>query len=116
MPRPRKEPDTRRARQIGVRFTDREIQQLTRAAERAGLPLAGYIRRAALAGRVSVVQSRALDWQAFDQLRRIGVNLNQATRVANAEGLIPPELVTAAAAIEQFLMDEIERRDPEGRR
>jgi hypothetical protein len=77
--------------------------------------LAGPFRRVALSGRMTVQQARALDWPAFDQIRQIGVNLNQAMRLANTTGSVPPELLTAAAAVERFIAREIERHDPEGR-
>ena len=114
MARPRKDDTARRTAQIGVRFTGDELDQLIRAAARAGLPVAAYIRQLSLSGRVVVPERRSLDWPAFDELRRIGVNLNQAMRVANAQRFIPPELVRAAAAVEAFLSREIGGDGPEG--
>lgn len=115
MARPRKEDTDRRTAQIGVRYTERELEQLAGVAARAGLTVAAYVRQLSLSGRVVVPERRALSWPAFDQLRRIGVNLNQAMRLAHAEGRIPPELVSAAAAVEAFLSREIADHGPEGR-
>lgn len=115
MARPRKDDTARRTAQIGVRYTGDELMQLTRGAARAGLPLAAYIRQLSLSGRVTVQQCRSLDWPAFDELRRIGINLNQAMRVANARGRISPALESAAAAVEAFLSREIGGDGPEGR-
>jgi len=115
MPRPRKEDAERRTAQIGVRYTERELEQLALAAARAGLPVAAYIRQLSLSGRVVVAERRSLDWPVLDELRRIGINLNQAMRVANARGRISPALESAAIAVERFLMQEIERDGPEGR-
>jgi hypothetical protein len=115
MPRPRKDDAERRTAQIGVRYTERELEQLARAAARAGLPVAAYIRQLSLSGRVVVAERRSLDWPVLDELRRIGINLNQAMRVANARGRISPALESAAIAVERFLMQEIERDGPEGR-
>ena len=113
MARPRKATADKRTAQIGVRYTPDELAQLARAAALAGLSPSAYIRQASLSGRVTVSARRSLEWPVFDQLRRIGVNLNQAVRVANAHGRIPPELVRAAAAVEAFLMREIGGDGPE---
>ena len=115
MARPRKEDTARRSAQIGVRYTEDELDQLAQAAARAGLPVAASIRQLSLSGRVVVPERRSLDWPAFDELRRIGVNLNQAVRVANTQRFIPPELIRAAAAVEAFLSREIGSDGPEGR-
>jgi hypothetical protein len=51
-----------------------------------------------------------MDHATFDQLRRIGVNLNQLTRLAHQEGGVPPEVSRAAATVERFIVRAL---DPE---
>ena len=75
---------------------------------RAGMSLSEYVRARLLRERVTFRQTRKLDPAVFDQLRRIGVNLNQAVYKFHASGQAPPELVSAAAAVERFLLNEIE--------
>lgn len=70
---------------VGVRLTADERATLERAATAAGVPVSAYLRQAALSGPVAISPRRSLEWPVLDQLRRIGVNLNQAVRVANAQ-------------------------------
>ena len=84
MARPRKEPDDRRSETLAIRLTVAERIRVEQAAFAAGLSASEYARSLVLAGRVVVRQNRALDHAAFDELRRIGVNLNQLTRLAGA--------------------------------
>ena len=91
------------------------MEALVRAADRAGQPLVTLLRNRALKARVTTTSVRRLDPETVDQLRRIGVNLNQAMRLANATRTIPPELVSAAAAVEDFLTREIAGDGPQSR-
>lgn len=118
MGRPRKTDDDSRTVFVGVRVTEAERAALASAAARSGLSLSAYLRASGLSAFAAAATParRSLDWPALDQLRRIGVNLNQAVRVANAKGVLPPELSRAAAAVEAFLMREIGSDGPEGRR
>ena len=65
-------------------LTVAEKARVREAARRSGLSISEYVRRRTL-GRP--VTSR-VDADAERQLRRIGVNLNQLTRVANAAGQV----------------------------
>lgn len=93
-----------------VRFTVRpaEYVRIQQNAAAAGVPVSDYVRSMVLEGRVVIKQTRTLDHAAFDQLRRIGVNLNQAVHRLHAEGRIPPELPRAAAIVERFLMETMD--------
>lgn len=83
--RPKKAESERRRRQYTVAFSDAEDEDVRRRAEAAGLAVRVYVREAALGMRVS---ARA-DEQALYQLSRIGVNVNQLVRQANASGRLP---------------------------
>ena len=109
MPRPRKQPANRRTEAIACRLTAAERAQITMGARRAGLTVSDYLRQQALVGRVVVREQRRLDHAAFDQIRRLGVNLNQLTRLAHQTGQIPPEVARAAAAVEKVLGREIDQ-------
>jgi Mobilization protein NikA len=103
MARPKKQPAERRMVSLSCRVTALERLRIDTAAAQAGLSASEYIRQQALRGRVIVAERRTLDPAAFDQLRRIGVNLNQLTRVAHSSGEIPPEMARAAAAVERVI-------------
>ena len=85
----------RRTRTIGVRVTDAEYDELRANAELVSSTLSEYGRAALLGFRV---RAKADD-EAIHKLNRIGVNLNQLTRVANATGRI-----REAEALQQRLL------------
>ena len=74
----------------------------------AGLSASEYARALVLAGRVVVRQNRTLDHAVFDELRRIGVNLNQLTRLAHQRQQFPAGLTEVFAALERILARELE--------
>jgi hypothetical protein len=102
--RPRKDPAERRSHTHGLRLSPKEKEELERRAERAGLSLSAYLRRRGL-GRP--IKTR-VEKEATDELNRIGVNLNQIARVANA-GDLKHIQSQAAEAIEEVraLIEEL---------
>jgi hypothetical protein len=108
MPRPKKDTDERRSEALAFRLTPAERLRVEHAAIEAGLSASEYAREQTLKGRIVMEQRIALDPAVFDQLRRIGVNLNQLARVANQSKQAPPELARACAAVENFLMRELD--------
>ena len=82
--RPKKTEATGRASRVHVLLTVGEKTRVREAARRGGLSISEYVRRRTL-GRP--VTSR-VDADVERQLRRIGVNLNQLARVANAAGQV----------------------------
>jgi hypothetical protein len=107
MPRPKKPPAERRTARINPRFTPAERIRVEEAALLAGISAAEYARAQILQGRVIIRAGRALAPEVLDQLRRIGVNLNQLARIANQTGALPPELARACTMIEAFLAREL---------
>lgn len=86
-----------RPRQVRVRYTDQEYAAVERAAHAAGLTTTGYVAEAALAAALSLEPPRWAPWRTAlvelmetrRQIRRIGVNINQAARALNATGEAP---------------------------
>ena len=108
MARPKKQPAEKRTEALACRLTPSERLRIEQAAARAGLSPSEYIRRQALIGRVTVPEKRGFDHATFDQLRRMGVNLNQLTRLSHQTGRVDPEISQAAAAIERMIRREID--------
>lgn len=107
MGRPKKQPADRRTISLSCRLTEAERLVIEQAATRAGMSASDYVRKQLLSGKVIVRETRRLDHAAFDQLRRIGVNLNQLTRIANRTGKIPYEIAKLSAAIERLIVREL---------
>jgi hypothetical protein len=82
---------------------------LQRAPHPAGLTLSDFVRAILVDGRLKVTQEvRTFDADLYDELRRIGVNLNQAVYKFHSTGDAPPQLLRAAAAVEKAVMDLID--------
>jgi Mobilization protein NikA len=113
MARPPKPPDERRSEALAMRLTPSERIRVEHGAHAAGLNASEYARALVLAGRVIVRQSRVLDHAVFDELRRIGVNLNQLTRLAHQLQQIPAGLAELCARLERILARELEDLPPE---
>jgi hypothetical protein len=80
-----------RNRQVLLRLTDAEHAELEARAERAGLAVNAYLRQQALGGSGPRARRRphadaALLLQVLGQFGRIGSNVNQLARAANAGG------------------------------
>lgn len=83
-----------RTRQVRLRYSQLEYETVTRAAKGAGLTTTGYVAEAALAAAAGAEPPTSAPWraaltelmQARAQVRRIGLNINQAARVLNATG------------------------------
>lgn len=71
-------------------------------AARAGMSVTAYIRNISKHGEI-IVQEGPYDFQTVDQLRRIGVNLNQITKVANTTGEVFPGLETVCSKLDTLL-------------
>ena len=108
MARPKKPTSDKREQWIKARVSPAEHAELLVRAAGAGLSPSEFLRRAALSGEVVVEQPREGDFETVDQLRRIGVNLNQLARVANRTGYMPDGLEEALARVDQLLDRMIE--------
>lgn len=91
-----------RKNKVTVRMSDEEARFIQARALVAGVSVPKLLVEAALAGDVQTLsERRALAAEivaARRLLARIGNNLNQLTRVANATGELPPQLVATMDA------------------
>lgn len=100
----------RRDREMRFRVSDQEYTEIRAAAQRAGAAYGTFIVHTVQAA----TQQNRLGQQPTEelceelrgiarQLNRIGVNLNQLTRIANATGQAPGELTAALSYLEIVL-------------
>lgn len=80
--RPRLSEDERRSYRIKIGFTPSQYQTLVDRAEAAGLSDIELIRRLAINQQFHTVPS--INRDALIELNKIGVNLNQLTKIANS--------------------------------
>lgn len=104
MARPRKQDTEKRTRVVSFRVTDAEYAQLEAGANAAKSSVSDYARLSSLRARVEVVNAPpALSAKEAMELNRIGVNLNQLTRVANATRDLPAGLEHVARQLIPFV-------------
>jgi len=89
-----------------IRCTEGEFAAIQSRAAQAGMTMSAFVRQMALKGKI-VIQENSHDFAVADQLRRIGININQQTRIANATGEFPPELHRLWRRLERILDDII---------
>ena len=115
MARPKKAPDERGTEQVNIRLSPREIATLRTKAEQADATVTAFVRAAALGKRVTVQQSTAPDFAMRDELRRIGVNLNQIAKAMNARRDPPPASLVSVCEKLDALFDHWLNHDPQSR-
>lgn len=106
MARPKKDPTTRRTERVDVRVSPLELAQLQEKATTAKTTAADFVRASALEQSFTVVQSTAPEFATRDELRRIGVNLNQIAKALNArQQALPASLVSCCEKLD-ILFDQ----------
>ncbi|MEL6216978.1 MAG: plasmid mobilization relaxosome protein MobC [Pseudomonadota bacterium] len=103
MARPKKPTSDKREQWVKARVSPAEHADILVRAAGAGVSASEFLRRAALSGEVVVQPAPEGDFETVDQLRRIGVNLNQLARVANRTGYLPDGLEEAVAKVDRLL-------------
>lgn len=98
--------NVRRTAHLRVRLKAVELAQLKGEAQRMGIRFPDLVRERVLTGKLVVMQTRALPGPVWEELRRIGVNLNQVVKRLHMEPFADPDHV---AAIRQAA-DEITRQ------
>ena len=119
MARPAKKDTDRLTTVFSTRLTAGEAAAADARRAAAGLTRGEYTRAAVLNGRVSVRRTAKADPAIVAQLLRIGVNLNQIARTANATGGVPDNLDrlcrTVEAAVMKAIAPEAEDDGPDDR-
>ncbi len=91
-----------------VRCTADEKQHIKLKAAEAYLSLSEYIRRMVFDGEIIIQQSN-FDFDTAQQLRKIGVNLNQQTKKLNSTGVMPVELKHVWQKLDKILDQMMEQ-------
>jgi hypothetical protein len=103
MARPKKADDAKRECIVTLRCTEAERAALQSKAAAVSMTQGAYLREMAISGRVVVKQTTAPDFELVNQMRKIGVNLNQIAKVANATGAMPATLSHTLTEVETAL-------------
>jgi len=91
MSRPKISEQDKRIVQVNIRLTTEENVKVNEYAKSSGLSPANWIREKVFTGKVPSVKLSPLDTSIYQELKKIGVNLNQATHKLN-QGDFPKEL------------------------
>ncbi len=95
-------------------FTKDELSDLTKKARKARLSIGGFIRRAVR--DLEVKEAPPVDVpMLIREVRRVGYNIDQLLKIANAKGLLDvPQLRKALAdnrAVEKLIVDAYTMQD-----
>ncbi|TCP38068.1 plasmid mobilization protein [Rhodovulum marinum] len=112
MARPKKAPQEKRDLRVAFRLSAPDAEALGARAKAAGLSVGAYARMMALKGKVQVVTKREPDFATLDQLRRIGVNLNQLAREQHRRGHHDPDYLRHLCTRIEALIDQAVDSDP----
>lgn len=94
MARPKKAPTDRRSEHLSLRLSPVELARLQDKADQSRQTVTSFVRAAAMGKSVTVRQEQAGDFELRQELRRIGVNLNQIAKALNArQQALPVSLV-----------------------
>jgi hypothetical protein len=105
MARPKSSDLSKKSEAVKVRLTMAERAQLQAKADEASTTVTAFLRASALGAEVKVTRSTAPDFAVRDELRRIGVNLNQIAKAMNARKDVPPAQLVALCAKLDTLFD-----------
>jgi hypothetical protein len=99
--RPSLSPADKRMDSLRVRLTMTERAKIEAKADQAGLTVSEYLRKAALSRKIEITQGRQLDFASTNELRRVGVLLNQIAKALNAkQEALPSSLVDATEKLD----------------
>ena len=96
MARPKKSPEDCHTETVRVPLRPADFQRLQEKAEKAATTVTDFVRASALGQTFTVIQSERPDDDTVEQLRRIGVNLNQIAKAMNAQKTVPPSVLESA--------------------
>jgi hypothetical protein len=112
MSRPKLSEENKRLIQVNIRLTQEESTKVNEFATTAGLSPANWIRYKIFTGKNPPAKVSPLDVSIYRELKKIGVNLNQATHKLNLGefpkefSILQIELVSLLNTILKLLLDD----------
>lgn len=116
MARPQIPPEQRRTKQVKCVLSPMEFSLVQDRASKLQTTPADFVRNAALNKPLRVTESTAVDFETRNELRRIGVNLNQIARVLNAGGEHDSDDLSTLCGKLDNLFDMWLNHDPQSRK
>jgi hypothetical protein len=114
MARPHIDDKEKRIVQVNIRLTLDENDKVNHYASASGLSPANWIRKKVFSGKFPAVKQSPLDTAIYQELRKIGVNLNQAVHKIN-KGELPAfffkHLLELQAKIKEIIKILIDDRE-----
>ena len=115
MARPKSNERDKRQVQVNIRLTIEEAEKVTYYAKASGITPANWIRKKIFTGKFPPVKLSPIDAATYHELKKIGVNLNQATHKINS-GEFPRDylvyILSAQAQLQKILTLMIDDREP----
>lgn len=102
MGRPKANEEKKRVVQVNIRLTSKESEVLNNYAAASGISPANWIRHKIFVGQNPPVKSSPINAAMYQELRKIGVNLNQIAHKVN-QGEPPIGLSDSHFAITELL-------------
>lgn len=102
MARPRVINNDKRIIQVNIRLTEAENAKVIAHAQACGLSPANWIRHVVFAGKFPPMKLSTVEVALYQELRRIGVNINQVTHRIN-QGDFPNEYLVRQIEITVML-------------
>lgn len=105
MGRPTIDDSKKRTGQVNIRLTSAEIQIVKARAETSGLSPANWIRYKIFTGKFPPMKFSPLEVAFYQELRRMGVNLNQIAKQLNQQKS-PSDTIQVLSSL-QLLLNKI---------
>ena len=117
MARPRIDDIEKRVVQVNIRLTKSEAEKVDEYAKASGLSPANWIRVKVFTGRFPSIKLSPLDASIYCELKKIGVNVNQAVHKLNAgerpDGIFLKLLFELRALLNRILKLLMHDRQPD---
>ena len=105
MARPKKEEAEKQNKRFPtVRCTERELADLHAKSKRSQMTLSEFIRQTSLTSKIVIKKAtNPLNFELIGELNKLGVNLNQIAKKANAKGEISKSIISLNKKIESVV-------------
>lgn len=102
MGRPHIKDQAKRVVQVNIRLTADEYNKVSSYATASGLSPANWIRKKIFTGKFPAMKESPIDTETYQELKKIGVNINQATHKLN-QGEMPKDYLLFVLQLRSIL-------------